>query len=281
MIALSSTAGMLAAMRSARRIEFCSYYLPSERVESALEAAARRGAEVHVRLEGRLFKATQAMKARNRNALRRLRALHADAELVDRGSRDGPAMHLKAAVCDSTAYLDGCNWNARDEVVRDDAPRDVAAIRRAAMHQPQDGSRALALDKERALELESAVLLHARAKTIDVEAESLYCSPVSHAIRQLAARHVRCRVLISERLARGMSVTITALEKLGVEVRAAPLGEKLAIAGSSEAWIGSANATSTYYNADCIDWGLRTSDARIVKALEARFEANWRRAKIV
>lgn len=246
-----------------------------------MEAAARRGAEVHVRLEGRLFHGTRDMKARNREALRRLRAAHADARYVDRTASTGPELHIKAAVCDGVAYLDDCNWNPNDAVIRDDRPRDAAAIRIAAEHRSDDGTPALALNKRRALALEAAVLLRTHAKRADVETESLHCSAVSSAIRTLATRGVRCRLLVSDNELAEMRPTLAALENAGVQIRAVSVSEKLAVAGGSRAWIGSANATSPYYNGDCIDWGLRTSDAHIVNALQKRFNANWRRGRAV
>jgi phosphatidylserine/phosphatidylglycerophosphate/cardiolipin synthase-like enzyme len=272
---------MLAALKSARRIDFCSYFLPSRRVEQALEAAARRGAEVHVHLEGRLFHGTATMKARNRDALRRLRAAHADARCVDRTASTGPELHMKAAVCDGVAYLDDCNWNADDAVIRDDRAGDVRAIRNAADYASFGGRPALALNKRRALELEAAVLLRSHAKHIDVETESLQSSAVSSALRTLAGKGVTCRLLVSTYELRQMRPTLASLEEIGVQVRAVSASEKLAIADHARAWIGSANATSPYYNGDCIDWGLRTTDAHIVRSLQSRFNANWRHARSV
>lgn len=242
-----------------------------------MEAAARRGAEVHVRLEGRLFHGTRDMKTRNREALRRLRAAHADAGYVDRTASTGPELHMKAAVCDGVAYLDNCNWNANDAVIRDDRPRDAAAIRIAADHRCDNGTPALALNKRRALALEAAVLLRTHTKRVDVETESLRCSAVSSALRTLAGKGVRCRLLVSTYELAQMRPTLASLEKIGVQIRSVSVSEKLAIADGSRAWIGSANATSPYYNRDCIDWGLRTADAHIVRALQTRFDANWRR----
>lgn len=272
---------MLAAVESARRIDFCAYFLPSPRVEQALEAAARRGAEVHVRLEGRLFRGTRAMNARNSDALRRLRAAHADAKYVDRAASTGPGMHMKAAVCDAVAYLDDCNWNVRDAVIRDDRSGDVRAIRNASQLRSAGGTPSLALNKRRALDLEAAVLLHAHPKRVDVETESLSSSAVTSAIRTLAGKGVRCRLLVSARELAQMRPDLLSLEKLGVQVRTVSVSEKLAIADRSRAWIGSANATSPYYNGDCIDWGLRTSDAHIADALQKRFNANWRHGHAV
>jgi hypothetical protein len=62
----------------------------------------------------------------------------------------------------------------------------------------------------------------------------------------------------------------------GVEVRVGPDSEKLALS-SSQAWVGSANATGG--RPRTIDWGTRTSDAAIRRALGARFEGNWNRAR--
>lgn len=271
---------MLAAMRTARRIDFSAYVLWPGPVERALEAAAARGAEVHVRLEGRLYHPTAAMTRDNAEAIRRLRALHADAALVDCSDADGPPLHVKAGVCDGTAFLDECNWNSGDMVIRDDGKRDAAAIRDAALHRPAASQPGISLDKRDALAQEASLLESSDAKSIDIETEALGFSYVTVAIHNLLASGVRCRVLVSENSVKSSVKAIAALEKEGVEIRAVEKSEKLATAGDA-AWIGSADATSPHPDGDRVDWGKTTHDRRIVRALHARFEANWARSKRV
>lgn len=280
MIAISSTAGMLAAMRTARRIDFSAYVLWPGPVERALESAAKRGAEVHVRLEGRLYHGTAGMREANSDALHRLHQVKADVRMVDRTNADGPPLHLKAAVCDDDAYLDDCNWNGGDAVIRDDDAADVAAVRAAALHCPEDPPPGLALDKTTALRQEAGVLEKSHATQVDVETEAIGGTGVSKAIRELAARGVRCRLLLSNNSVKSNFKAIASLERAGIEVRALSKSEKFAVAGD-RAWIGSADATSPFLDPDQIEWGLGTCDSRIIDALQARFNANWREAKKV
>jgi phosphatidylserine/phosphatidylglycerophosphate/cardiolipin synthase-like enzyme len=271
---------MLAAMRTSRRIDFSAYVLWPGPVERALENAARRGTEVHVRLEGRLYHGTPEMRKDNSDALHRLQKLRVDAKMVDRADADGPRMHLKAAVCDGAAFLDDCNWNGGDIVIRDDNPEDVAAVRAAALHRPEDPPPGLALNKTAALQQEAGVLGKSRATQVDVETEAVGKTGVSKVLRALAARGVRCRLLLSQHSVKSDFKTIASLERDGVEIRALAKSEKFAVAGD-RAWVGSADATSPYYNRDQIEWGIGTRDSRIVDALQRRFDANWRRAKTV
>lgn len=274
---------MLAALRSARTVTFSSYLLRPGPVEQALGAAAERGADVKVHLDGYLWGGTPAMTQANRHAVEALRRAGADVQVVHRSDGDGPGLHLKAAVCDGIAYLDDCNWNmSGDTVVRDDARSHVRAIRKAALAQDVAPAGALALTKADALAAESAVLGHAaRRDELDVETEALHRSPISGALRKLAKAGVRCRLLVSARAVRSDEQTrasVASLKNAGVEVRVVRSSEKLAICGTSHAWVGSADATSTYYDGDRIDWGLRSDTPSIVRGLKARFNAHWDQA---
>ena len=265
-------------MRGAREVVFSSYGVPSTRVRGELEAAARRGAQVCVRLEGSRDpkKLPRGLLHLNRSFVRDLRRCGADAALV--ASTDGRGMHIKAAVCDGVAFLDDRNWNQRgDTVVRDTSRTDAAAVRRAAMHESGSGTRALTLDKARALDEEARLLRGASAKAkVDVETESIGYSQVYTALKRLAEDGVRCRLLASkDALGAHERRVLESLAKAGVHVRLTGSNEKMAIAGGTRAWVGSANATSTY-TGDLIDWGMRTASPHIVRTLESRFNASWR-----
>jgi hypothetical protein len=279
-IALSSTAGMLAALRTAQRIDFSAYVLWPGPVERALEDAARRGAEVRVRLQGRLYRGTAEMRKDNSDAYHRLKKSGADVQMVDRTNADGPALHLKAAVCDGVAFLDDCNWNGGDVVIRDDNRGDVAAVSDAALHQPGRAARRLALDKTDALDQEANVLESSDSRRVDVETEAISKSRVSKAVRTLARAGVHCRLLVSTNCMREYHKEIASLQKDGVDIRAVAKSEKFALAGD-RAWVGSADATSPYHDRDQIEWGMDTHDSRIVDALQARFNENWRNAKAI
>jgi phosphatidylserine/phosphatidylglycerophosphate/cardiolipin synthase-like enzyme len=279
MVSLSSTADMLRAVRSARNITFSAYVLRPGPVEQALEAAAKRGAHVRVRLDGYLWGGTKSMSASNRQSVRALRAAGADARLVHREDGDGPGLHIKAAVCDGVAFLDDCNWNlAGDTVLRDTAQSHVSAVRRAALQRDVAPAGSLSLTKADALQSEAAALERARSKNLEVETESLHVSAVSGALRRLAQQGMRCRVLVSERALRSdrkMQREIASLERAGVDVRATRSSEKFAIAGD-RVCIGSADATSTNHDADRIEWCIRTAKPSIVRELKARFAERWR-----
>lgn len=283
MIAASSTGAMLDALRSAHRVTFSTWFLHDGPVERALVAAAERGARVQVRLDGFLYGGTRAMMEGNRAAVRALRAAGADAKIVHR-TGDGPALHMKAAVCDRVAFLDDCNWNgAQDTVLRDDNPRHVRAIRQAAGWHDCIKAGTLSLTKADALDDERRVLSStANCREADVESEVLHPSGVTSALRALAARGVRCRVLVSARAFASdpaTRATVRSLQHAGIGVHAARSSEKLAVLGEKRAWIGSAQATSTYRDADEIDWSLHGSDSRFVRLVHARFNAHWRDSK--
>ncbi|HEY9179495.1 MAG TPA: phospholipase D-like domain-containing protein, partial [Candidatus Baltobacteraceae bacterium] len=182
------------------------------------------------------------------------------------------------AVCDRVAYLDDCNWNSADTVIRDDNPAHVRAIRRAVLGGGPARAGSLALRKDVALKGEAKVIAHA-AREADVETETLGASVVSGALRRLAKAGVHCRLLVSQWCADDDlgRKRIASLEKDGVQVRAVKSGEKLAVAGN-RAWAGSANATSSFKKCNYIDWGLSTRDPRIVRDLHARFTEHWNEA---
>lgn len=247
---------MLRAVAAARKVVLFSYIL-SPGMDRALEDAARHGACVRVRLNG-CFHDSPALLRANREAVRRLRALHVDARLVQ--DRGGAPLHVKAAVCDGVTFLDDCNWRAggRDTIVR--AGRSLRGVQ---------------LDKCDALDAEGALLRGSHGGIVEAETESLGYSPVYSALKQLAQRGVHCRLLISKFGLQGTYYAAAQhLAAAGVDVRVADSDEKFALT-ASRAWIGSANATSYYYHPDQPDWGARTSNAQLLRALHEKFARNW------
>jgi hypothetical protein len=186
-------------------------------------------------------------------------------------------MHLKAAVCDGAAFLDDRNWSGNDIVLRDDRKADVDAVRAAAAYAPASQMRSsLPLTKEAALESESIVLAASRGDRVDVETETISTRAEAYArLMKLAAKGVHCRLLLSSKTDAKTRQAAEHLAHAGVKVRIVNAADKLAI-GGNRAWVGSANATSPFYNGDQSDWGLRTHDTKIVHALQSRFNANWR-----
>lgn len=250
---------------------------------NALEEAARRGARVTVRLEGCPYAdASGGLARENRQAVKALRGLGADAKLADTNARNGPALHMKAAVCDRVAYLDDRNWPARgDTIVRDDFRADVAAIESAALAHGTIHTREVWTNKRDALWAERRLLSSAaHAKRVDVESESFGSgSGVYGALKALAQSGVSCRLIVARRDLNAKSKrALASLAQAGVAVRVSESDEKMAIADGKRAWIGSANATSSFKNGDQIDWGLRTDAPDVLKHLSRRFEATWRAA---
>jgi phosphatidylserine/phosphatidylglycerophosphate/cardiolipin synthase-like enzyme len=254
MLSLASTADVLAALGSARTISFSGYMLHPGRLFDALDAAARRGARVEVRVEASPYRA---------GSLGRL-----NARMVERLARDGAdarvgdGIHTKALTADGVAFYDDCNWLDRggDTVVRDDASRDPA----------------VATTKGDAVAQEVGLLASARnGDAIDVETESFGNGPVSGALARAARAGVHVRVLVSKRELRRNAheaATIASLERAGVEIRKTDANEKFAVV-DSRTWVGSANAS--YGAVDQSDWGAVTADAAIRGHCESAFEARF------
>jgi hypothetical protein len=261
MLNLSSMRHVLASISRAREIDAEAYTLHG-RVLHALEEAARNGAHVAVRLEGRPYGDPAGDLAReNRRLVAELREAGADAQL-------GHPLHAKAIAVDSTLYLDDKNWGMRDLVLRDDDPSDIASIPSI---------------KHAALAAEAQLLRGARAGDgIVVESESFgCCNPVYAALDALGRTGAAPRLLVCANELRGNDRERGALQRLardGVRVRVCNDSEKLAVA-ADRAWCGSANATVAFGESDMPDWGVNTEDDAIVGAVRARLEAQWAKAK--
>ncbi len=286
MIALSSTANAFRAVEHARSIVAAVYTLQSGRLLRELENAARRGARVTVRIEGRpAADATGSLQRMNEAAVRQLQRLGADAKLVDQMDGEGAPLHLKGLVCDGAVYLDDRNFTTTgaDAVVRLNTSREVADVKTAILSGIVRQSRSLQLTKADALQAEKRVLQGAKhCEAVDVESESFGIgSGVYGALKDLAQRGEHCRLIVarSAMTARTRSA-IARLQNAGVDVRAAAYNEKFAVAGK-RTWIGSANATTPYYDGNQLDWGITTASERIAGDLRSRFEQQWQHAKPV
>lgn len=279
MVTLTGTKAFLGALASARQVCFEAYLLHPGSVLDALGRAARKGARVTVRLDGQPYlDPSGSMRRANAAAVARLRAAGADAALCDASTE----MHMKAAVIDGVAYLDDRNFNTRgDTIVRDDSRGDVASLRAAFAGRPWPRSRVFWTNKGDALAGEAKLLETARhARMVDVQTESFDASnAVCAALKRLAARGVHCRLLVSSQTLDAKECRVLGLlQQSGVAVRTANSNEKLAIVDGRNAWIGSSNATSTYYDALQKDWGLRTEAPNVTHELQRRFQRNWKRS---
>jgi hypothetical protein len=261
MIELSSTAQLLAALATARDVDVQAYTLEGP-VFYAIEDAAKRGAHVAVHLEAAPFADPKgALAKRNQQLADALHAAGADATLEH-------PLHAKAINLDGTLYLDDENWDRAGLVVRDSDPNEIKSIPTL---------------KSQALLQEGKMLRGARAGDgVIVESESFgRGNSVYYALKALAKAGFAPRLIVSDRDLRHNEKERTVLAELasdGVKVRAAPASEKLAVAGSN-AWLGSANATSAWDKGEMPDWGIATGDATIVAAVRDRVERTWNAAR--
>jgi hypothetical protein len=286
-ITLATTAGFTAALARARTVTLASYTLHPGAVLGALDAAARRGARVNVRLDGDPLDAAGKLQRDNAAAVAELRAAGADAAESAAG---GPELHMKAAVVDGVAWLDDRNWAgvAGEQIVRDDDPADVAAIAAALAGRPASAGSNVGTTKQDALGLEAGLIAGAGAAPLAVETESFGNGPIYNALLRRAQAHEPTRLLVAGReLAEARSAVerahLARLATLGVEVRAGnprhDTNGKLAVTAGA-AWTGSANAT---YARDAFgaqrDWGVLIRDAPVVAGLGDTFERDWSLAR--
>jgi hypothetical protein len=272
-ISLSSVDTVAARIRSARRVEFGAYVLSPGPVERALIAAAQGGANVDVTLQRDPYRGSLGERHANRDAARRLRAAGAHVTLLDRRS---VPFHIKAAICDGTAYLDDRNWTSdpRELVLADTSPRDVAAVRGALAGTGSSGD-AIATRKDEALRREAQLIDESGSAPVTVESESFGASVVSAALRRHALRGAPTTLIVAQREAehnRAERALLRSLARDGVVVRETSVNEKLALAGDA-AWVGSANATYAAASAGAqIDWGLVSREPTVVAAVRAALQ---------
>jgi phosphatidylserine/phosphatidylglycerophosphate/cardiolipin synthase-like enzyme len=258
-VELSSTGQVCQALRGARQIDLQAYTIWGPALQ-AVKAAAQRGAQVAVHLEGDPFKNPHLAKE-NRNLAAQLRAAGATVTL-------GHPLHTKALTVDGTLYLDEKNWRPGDLVLRVDDPAEAAKI---------------PMIKHEALAREGQLIGSASgADRVIVESESFgCCNKVYSELRQAALAGAAPRLLVSSRELSGNVREREVLEALvrdSVTVRVCDDSEKLAVAGDA-AWLGSANATIAAPDSDSTDWGLDTRDAEIVAAVRSRLESEWQSAR--
>jgi hypothetical protein len=272
-ISLSSVDAAALCIRHSRRVEFGAYVLRPGAIERALTAAAQAGAQVHVTLQRDPYGGGPGERHANRDAARLLRAAGAQVTML---ARDRVPFHLKAAVCDGTAFLDDRNWSAdaKEIVLADDRPGDVAAVRRALRGTGSAGG-ALATRKDAALRLEARLIDRACDAPVIVETESFGAGAISAALRRHVLRGAPTELIVAAREAAHNPrerALLAALRRDGVVVRETSVDEKLVLAGDA-AWVGSANATFAGGPAGAqIDWGLVTRRPEVVAAVRSALQ---------
>lgn len=267
-ISISSVDAVARRIRSAQQIDFGAYVLRRGPIERALADAARHGAQVHVTLQRDPYRGGPGERNANRDAARLLRAAGATVSFLERSRAP---FHLKGVVCDGTAFLDDRNWpgDGKEIVVRDDGPRDVAAVRRA-LHGTGGLGTSLATRKDAALQLEARLIDRAGDAPVVVETESFGAGAISAALRRHALRGAPTELVVAAREAAHNPrerALLEALRRNGVVVRETGVDEKVTLAGNA-AWIGSANATYAGGSAGAqVDWGIITRDRAVVAAV--------------
>lgn len=261
MVSLSSTRCAIESIERATEVSVEAYTLHGA-VLAAVEAAARRGANVRVELEAHPFHDPKGHLAKeNEKLVVELRAAGVRADLADR-------IHAKEITADGRLFLDEKNWHDDDIVLSEDDPVEA---------------RSIPMMKRDALAQEAKLLSGARAsEDVIVESESLGTgNPTYDALKALGRANAAPRLLVSENDLRGTRNERSSLRKLvndGVRVRVCKDSAKLAACGDS-AWLGSANATFAGKGFDMTDWGVCTSDGTIVQAVRNRLEDEWANAK--
>jgi hypothetical protein len=282
-IALDSASGFLRTLAQAHQIALTAYTLTRGPVLNSLCDAARRGADVRVRLEGDpMDNPAGALHKVNATAVARLREAGAIAEETAPGE---PVLHLKAAVVDGVAWLDDRNWavSGAARVLRDTDPADVAAVASAVAGGP-GGDDHLATTKAAAQKLEAGLIARAGDGPLAVESESFGSGPIYNALLHRAEAHLPTQLIVAGREAAQAGnqterAHLARLAALGVEVRTGNLAEKLAVSTTS-AWVGSANATYARGPAgEQRDWGLVSRESTMVDGLRDAFERNWKVAR--
>jgi phosphatidylserine/phosphatidylglycerophosphate/cardiolipin synthase-like enzyme len=281
MITTTDARDFVRAVASAHRIAFSAYHLaPGGPVRAALIDAAKRGADVGIRLEANPYGGQGAEQGReNGETVAAVNAAGGHAVLV--GAAGEPPWHMKAAVVDGVAFLDDRNWAAdgKETILRDTDTDDVAVVERTLAGTPaRDGH--LRTTKHDAVALESEVIRSAGDRPVSVETESFGLGAIYADLLHRAQAGQPTRLLVSslELAEPGDGREQRALARLaaaGIEVRQVENDEKITLAGA-EAWVGSANAT--YANGPAgeqVDWGLATRVPSLVEALRAAFERNW------
>ncbi|HEY5340997.1 MAG TPA: phospholipase D-like domain-containing protein [Candidatus Aquilonibacter sp.] len=289
MMTLSSTADMLAALRGAHDVTLTAYTLPAGPLLDGLSAAASAGAQVHVRLEGAIYKDDGSVTAANDAAMLRLRAAGADVRFVHPAADSpDPMLHAKTALVDGTLFLDDRNWpdDGADTIVRDDFASDARIAADAAAGREDAPTPFFAIAKREALASEARLLDEARAgDDVILESESFGASNrVYSALERAVLRGAHVRILVNERDAQGNAHELTALLRLqkdGAAVRTCGADEKFAIVRDTRGWLGSANATAAFDHPDQLDWGARTDAPAILAHLRRAFEERWNSAEPV
>ncbi|MFY9781003.1 MAG: phospholipase D-like domain-containing protein [Candidatus Baltobacteraceae bacterium] len=258
----SSIAAALEAVDRASTVEISAYSLSMRTsMYRHLVAAAGRGARVEVIVTGTGM--GYAVRDNERLAA-------AAPELHVRLTAE--PLHVKALLAGGRVFLDDRNWATRSLVI--ELPEGAAAaVRRAIDGDATAAYGEVTFSKGASLRREAQLLATARSQ-IALESESFGAeNPVYDALRVAARRGVAVRVLVNAEDARDdqrEAAAISALERAGAHVAYTSATDKLAIVDGRVAWVGSSNASEGVQGQ--IDWGVTTTDGRMLRQIEGAFE---------
>ncbi len=258
----SSIAAALAAVDDAPSVELSAYSLSTRTaMYRRLVAAARRGARVDVVVSGSGM--AYAVRANER--------LAASAPQLHVRLTAEP-LHVKALLAGGRVFLDDRNW-AMQSLVIELPPGAAAAVRRALDGDATVAYGGVTFSKGASLRREAQLLATARSRIL-LESESFGAdNPVYDALRAALRRGIAIRVLVNAEDARGdehEAGAIAALERAGAHVAYTSATDKLAIVDGRAAWVGSSNASEGVL--EQIDWGVTTTDGRMLRQIEGAFE---------
>jgi phosphatidylserine/phosphatidylglycerophosphate/cardiolipin synthase-like enzyme len=233
---LVSLADVTAAINASSRVTLSAYTLaPSSRVGRALIAAAGRGADVSLVLDG------AGMAGVNRDnavAATTYGQAGVHVRLTDY------KLHMKACVTDgASVFVSDRNWSAsRASVILQLPASTRIQVERAILGQPESNG-TFATRKDAAIALEAALLAQRRSRTVLVSTESFSRSAVSDILdrRARAGDSVSLVVAATEyRTSPSERALVASLEHDGVSVYLGKNDEKIAIDGDA-GFVGSSN----------------------------------------
>jgi hypothetical protein len=232
---------------------------PTSRVGRALIAAAARGAQISLVLDG------NGMAGANRDNATAA-TIYGQAGVRVRLS--DYKLHMKACVVNGTdVFVSDRNWSASPASVVLQLPTSTRMqVERAILGQPESTG-TFATRKDAAIALEAALLTQRRSHTVLVSTESFSRSAVSEILDQRARAGDSVSLVVAATEYRTSPSERTLLAKLardGVKIYLGRNDEKIAIDGDA-GFVGSSNLSGGW--GDQVDFGYVFNDPQLVAVL--------------
>ncbi|MGC9271457.1 phospholipase D-like domain-containing protein [Acidiphilium sp.] len=279
-------------IEAARRpVDIEVYYLASRAVLGAIAAEHARGIPVRVIIDGKPYRMSHRLVARE---IARLRASGAEVRTAPARFEGGYRFdHAKYAVSGGRALIGTANWDDsafhrnREYICTSGDPRLVQALHRVFMADWTDrraGSMVRGLSHRLVLSPGAEPKLAAiigQAGPVDIEAEELGDDPaLLHAIARKASL---ARVLLPAKLSSTDRADVRLLRRAGVQVRLLAvrpvyLHAKM-IVGDSYGFIGSENVSRSSLD-DNREVGVVMTAPAHLATLRGTFRTDWRRANV-